>query len=833
MALTLRDIGFRLGYELDESSVSNVENSISALKEQATKMLGGVAVVVAIKKAAQFVSDCVSIASEVEEMENKFNVVFGDISDTVDEWAENYADAIGRNKNDIKTYLADQQNLLVGFGMTREAGAELSEQMTSLALDLASFGNMDEATAVEAMTKAVMGQSESAKTLGAVLNDTTREEAMLTLGLSGTYDSLDQLTKMQVNYQAILSQSPDAVGDCERSLGSYQSTLKQFQAKLKEIKTLVGQFFMPTFQKVLSFGSRMLTRLRDTLEKLSSFIDKIGGSERVLQILGIALAATFALANIANIVKMVNTVRKLASGLGLASSKALILFAIVLILALLIEDFLAFMRGDDSLLGTLLENAGVDCDKFRENVIKIWENLKTILSAIWQGIKNVAIPIFQGIWEAIKTVFEAIGGVIEKVAPQFAEFIDELANGEVDTDKWVQVGETIGKITAVIIGVVAAVKTVISVVKTVTSIVKGISSVISFLTSPIGLVIIAIAAVIAIVVVCIKYWDQIKAAFIAAWEAIKAKWETVVDFFQGVWDGIVSVFNSVVSWFENLFSSAWEGIKSIWSSVVSFFQGIWDGIVGIFSAIVSWFGGVFQSAWDGIVAIWSAVTSWFQGVWDGIVSVFSSVVSWFTDIFSQAWEGIQDVFSGVGDFFQGVWDIIVSLFTSIGTAVGDAISGAVKGAVNAILSGATSIINGFISAINVAIGVINAIPGVSISTLSALSLPQLAEGGYVEPNNPRTVIVGDNKNEGEIVSPISKMRDTVISALQLFARSATPSSSAQSMSTDSSKRSVVQNVNINNEFNGDRAGQSKSAAAMDKASDDATSQMARALAFAR
>ena len=44
--------------------------------------------------------------------------------------------------------------------------------MTSLALDIASFANQDEDVAVNAMTKAVMGESEAAKTLGAVLNDT-------------------------------------------------------------------------------------------------------------------------------------------------------------------------------------------------------------------------------------------------------------------------------------------------------------------------------------------------------------------------------------------------------------------------------------------------------------------------------------------------------------------------------------------------------------------------------------------------------------------------------------------------------------------------------------
>ena len=59
-------------------------------------------------------------------MENKFDVVFDNLRDDVDAWCQDYADAIGRNKNDIKTYLADQQNLLVGFGMTDRKSTRLN-----------------------------------------------------------------------------------------------------------------------------------------------------------------------------------------------------------------------------------------------------------------------------------------------------------------------------------------------------------------------------------------------------------------------------------------------------------------------------------------------------------------------------------------------------------------------------------------------------------------------------------------------------------------------------------------------------------------------------------
>ena len=52
-------------------------------------------------------------------------------------------------------------------------------------------------------------------------------------------------------------------------------------------------------------------------------------------------------------------------------------------------------------------------------------------------------------------------------------------------------------------------------------------------------------------------------------------------------------------------------------------------------------------------------------------------------------------------------------------------------------------------------------------------------------------------------------------------------------STNTVRKSIVQNVNINNQFNGDRAGQQKSSKAMDKAAADTTGELARALAFAK
>lgn len=724
--MTIRDIGILFGYKVDQASEQKVEGSIKSLKSMASKVLGAVGITLSVAGIKSAIDGCVEVASSIEEMQNKFDVVFGDMRNEVDKWAQEYSDAIGRNKNGIKTYLADQQNLLVGFGMTRQAGAEMAEQMTSLALDLASFGNMDETASVNAMTKAVMGESEAAKTLGAVLNDSTRAQAMATLGLKGTYDKLDQLTKMQVNYQAILQQSPDAIGDCQRSLDSYENTKKRYIAKLKEIKTIVGQFFLPTYQKILSIGAKGLTMIRDWLQKLTDLTDKLGGSQRVLSVLAAAFTAMLVAMNLKKIGAAINGFTKLARAIGLGRGKALAFFAVFLLLALVIEDFISFMRGDKSLLGTMLERAGVDCEKLRQNIVGVWTKIKQAIGYIGEGIRNVVVPIFEGIRTAAVVAFEEIQQAVAKVAPGIAQFFKELSSGKVDKKKWTDIGESIGRIAVGVVAVIAAVKgisaifgvitTVISVVKAVISVIKlafvvvksiitvikVVGAVISVLASAFGPVILAIAAAIAIGVLLWKNWDKIREAAGNLLEGIKAT-------IGNVRDAIVTGIQAAIDWITSLPA---EALK--WGS---------DIIDGIVSGIQSAVGRVGEAV---------------KGVADKIKSFLG---------FSEPEDGpLSDFHTYMPDMI----DLMASGITSGKKKVKDALEG---------MTGEMSVI----AKANV------------VSKATGRGATGRTTGG----------------------------------------------------------RTVTQNVNINNQFNGDRAGQQKSSEAMDKAAGDATGEMARALAFAK
>lgn len=781
--MTVAEFINRVGFRVRNEDVDKVNNTISGIKNTATRLLGALGVGLSLTAINGLVEEFTRVNNQIRNATD----ALGDqkeIQQEIMAAAEATRTSYSDTANVVSMLVKGNSQL---FGNVSEA-VKFNNAATML-FKSAGKTNEDIASLMEAINKSFQKGYVDSETISQLLERAPEAVALLNKRLGTTSDQLEEMASsgaMSVNDLKMAFM--DSYAEIEAGFGNVQYSITDALTVIRSkwglwlaqtnetlgITDGIGRFMVSAFNKVIA----ILDRVRNAVTWLA---DKLGGVDNMFRLIAIAAGTAFVAFNFGKLTSGLSAISKLLTGINL---KTLAIIAVVAILALLVDDFINFMQGNDSVIGTLLANAGVDVDKFRQNILKIWENIKTALAGIWQGIKNVAIPVFQSIWSAIKTVFTAIGNVIKAVAPQFADFIDGLANGDVDTEQWEQLGEAIAVIAGIIIGVIAVLK----VFAAVQAIVNAVMA-----ANPITWIILAIVALIAIIVLLIKNWDKVKAAFLAAWEKIKAAWGKVVDFFKGIWDGIVGVFSSVVSWFGNLFRSAWEGIVNVWNTVVG----------------------------------------WFQGIWSGITGVFSSVVSWFTGIFSQAWEGIKSVFSTVGEFFQGIWNTIVNLFTTIGTAVGDAISGAVKGAINAVLSGAITIINGFISAINLAIGIINAIPGVEIKKLDKLEVPQLAQGGFVRPNKPQAVVIGDNKHEGEIVSPISKMRDTVLDAMQMFSASVRPKASTELLSTVTSSRSVVQNVNIQNTFNGDKAIQQKAATAMDKSSRDVTSELARGLAYAR
>ena len=254
----------------------------------------------------------------------------------------------------------------------------------------------------------------------------------------------------------------------------------------------------------------------------------------------------------------------------------------------------------------------------------------------------------------------------------------------------------------------------------------------------------------------------------------------ISDILDGFWTTLGGLIDFIVGIFTGDWEKAWNGIKEIfsgiWEMIKGFFSGIWEAIKGIVQAAIDTVSAIIQTVLNTIKSIWeeiwNAIGNFASNIWDGITSTISNIIN-----------GIKDTISNVLDTISTIWNNIWEGMKNTVTNIFDSIWSAIKGVINSILGGIESMANGVISGINGVIRVLNnlsfKIPdwvpvwggrrfGFNISQLSRISLPRLAEGGYVKANTPQLAMIGDNKTQGEIVAPEGKMLDMILTALKMY-----------------------------------------------------------------
>lgn len=204
----------------------------------------------------------VKTASDAEETAQKFGVVFSGVADAANAATKDIASGFGLAQDQTQSLLANTGDLLTGFGFTQEAALDLSIQTNKLAADLASFTNLEGGTtrASEALTKALLGERESVKSLGiAILEVDVKEQVLLNTQEGLTFETMRQ-AKAYATLQLALGQSQNAIGDFQRSINSTANQTKIFLANLRDLRVDIGKRLIPVFRQILGFANDLVMR---------------------------------------------------------------------------------------------------------------------------------------------------------------------------------------------------------------------------------------------------------------------------------------------------------------------------------------------------------------------------------------------------------------------------------------------------------------------------------------------------------------------------------------------------------------------------------------------
>ena len=152
-----------------------------------------------------------------------------------------------------------------------------------------------------------------------------------------------------------------------------------------------------------------------------------------------------------------------------------------------------------------------------------------------------------------------------------------------------------------------------------------LGAVIGFLTSPITLVILAIAALIGIIYLLIKNWDEVKEAASKCWDWIVQKWQGACEWFR------TTVLEPLKKWWNDL----WGGIKT-WASEA------WEGIKGIWNACVGWFNDtIINPVKTAFSELWNGIKEFLSNPLEGIKGMFKNAFNWIIDKMNWVIDGLN------------------------------------------------------------------------------------------------------------------------------------------------------------------------------------------------
>ena len=225
----------------------------------------------------------VKLASDFEETQQKFDVVFSDVGQKANDMATQFADSFGVSNKEAKEMLSSTGDLLVGFGFAKDEAFNLAMQTNILASDLASFQNVEggAAGASEALTKALVGQTEQAQSLGIVINQNTKEFRDRVKATMKAKDVDELQAKALVRLQIAAEQSGQSLGDIERTKGSLANQARFLAADITDLSVDFGTLLIPV-TKILVEKLRGLVLFFTSLSQQTK--------ETIIQVLGITAA---------------------------------------------------------------------------------------------------------------------------------------------------------------------------------------------------------------------------------------------------------------------------------------------------------------------------------------------------------------------------------------------------------------------------------------------------------------------------------------------------------------------------------------------------------------
>lgn len=327
------------------------------------------------------------------------------------------------------------------FGSVEEASQYA--ELTSKLFKAAGKSNEETASLQEAINKSFAKGKVDSETISQLLENAPEAVKLLEKELGVSKESLEEMASQgEISLSALKNAFVNNADTINQSFNELDLNLSDALLNIRNqwglwVDKINSQYGITKklAQSLITFFPKVMNWLDKAVAFVDKVADKVGGMENLLKLLAMAAGAIWIALNGSKILSFFKGLNGL---LTIANLKTLALVAVILLIALAIDDLIHFMNGDNSVIGDIFEKIGIDADAAREtigNVISFLGKLIGTIGSILSGALKGIGKFFAWAIEKVQQAGEKIGKVIGKIKEGFGslkekakELIDTIAN---------------------------------------------------------------------------------------------------------------------------------------------------------------------------------------------------------------------------------------------------------------------------------------------------------------------------------------------------------------------------------------------------------------------
>lgn len=213
-------------------------------------------------------------ASDLQEVQNVVVKTFGTSTNIIDDFAKTSLKAFGVSELDAKEYTGTLGSMLKSMGLAGDEVLTMSQNLTALSGDMASFRNMSTDGAFEKIRAGISGETEPLKQLGINMSVANLQAYALANGIKTSYGEMSQAEQALLRYNYLLDTTKDMQGDFADNEDNYANQLRMLPENLKSVSGEIMQGMMPALAKGMKELNGFLTGL-DT-KAIGAFVGELG-----------------------------------------------------------------------------------------------------------------------------------------------------------------------------------------------------------------------------------------------------------------------------------------------------------------------------------------------------------------------------------------------------------------------------------------------------------------------------------------------------------------------------------------------------------------------------